>query len=231
MLARFCGRSLWLLPFFLLNSSIVFAQQTIEGVTLETSKTKSIRTLKAIKSVELPLDLSETLKLVINFEEKCNNSYKDKRKWSDKKTDCKFHNNNLIETIYYRDIKNKKSDLKDHYLLLRHGYNRGSFIYFEEITIDQKDKEIDVRQRLLSDEEVKTFLETKIETLFSFQGVDSHFHLKVTDPNKTQLTFTYQSSTDHWLLNKEMMIGEIFESTAKGINDLFLSFSEGMKTP
>lgn len=97
--------------------------------------------------------------------------------------------------------------------------------------MEQSQDEIHVRQRLLSDEEVKTFIDTKIETLFSFQGVDSHFHLKALEKNKTQLTFTYQSSTDHWLLNKEMMIGEIFESTAKGINDLFLSFASGMTAP
>ena len=230
MLASFCGRSLWLLLFLFLSLSTL-AQKTIDGVELETSKTNSIRTLKASKSVTLNLGLEDSLKLVINFEEKCNNSYKDRRKWSDKQKSCTFHNNNLIETIHYREIKNKNSDLKDHFLLLRHGYNRGTFLYFEEITIEQSANEIHVKQRLLSDEEVKTFLETKIETLFSFQSVNPHFHLKALEENKTQLTFTYQSSTDHWLLNKEMMIGEIFESTAKGINDLFLSFASGMTAP
>lgn len=225
MLNKFCGRSLWLLPFFCLSlTTHALTQKTIDGVSLESTKTDSTRHLKAVKSTELALSLEDSLKLVLNFEEKCNNAFKEKRKWSPKNIDCKFHNNNLIETIHHREIKNKRTDLKDHFVLLRHGYNRGSFLYFEEITLTQSDKDIHVRQRLLSDDEVKTFLDTKLETLFSFQKVNSHFHLQALAPQKTQITFTYESSTDHWLLNKEMMLGEIFESTAKGLNDLFLSF-------
>lgn len=230
MPARFTGRSLWLLPFFLFPHN-AFSQKTIDGVHLETSKTKSTRHLKATRSVTLSLNLEESLKLVLNFDEKCNNKFKDKRKWTDKAVDCKFHNNNLIETVYYRDIKNRNLSWRDHFLLVRHGYNRGSFLYFEEITVEKSDKESHVRQRLLSDEEVKNFLDTKLETVFSFNKVAGHFHLKQLELNQTQLTYTYESSTDHWLLNKEMMIGEIFESTAKGINDLFLSFASGMTAP
>lgn len=230
MPARLPGRSLWLLPFFLLPLN-AFAQKTIDGVHLETSKTKSTRHLKATKSVTLNLNLADSLKLVLNFNEKCNNNFKDKRKWTDRGVECKFHNNNLIETVFYRDIKNRNPSWKDHFLLFRHGYNRGTFLYFEEITVEQSDKESHVRQRLLSDEEVKSFLDTELETEFSFQKVTGHFYLKQLAPHQTQLTYTYESSTDHWLLNKEMMIGEIFESTAKGINDLFLSFASGMTAP
>ena len=230
MLARFCGRSLWLLPFFIF-SNLAYSQKTINGVELETSKTNSNRHLKATKSVILNLNLEESLKLVLNFDEKCNNKFKDKRKWTDKNTDCKHHNNNLIETVHFRDIKNKNQILNDHFLLLRHGYNRGTFLYFEEITVELSETELHVRQKLLSDEDVKKFIETKLETIFSFQQVEGHFHLKLLEKNKTQLTYTYQSTTDHWLLNKEMMIDEIFESTAKGLSDLFLSFASGMNAP
>jgi hypothetical protein len=230
MPARFSGRSLWLLPFFLFPLNAL-PQKIIDAVLLETSKTKSTRHLKATKSVTLNLNLEDSLKLVLNFDEKCNNKFKDKRRWTDKGVDCKFHNNNLIETVYFRDIKHRNLSWKDHFLLLRHGYNRGSFLYFEEISVEQSDKESHVRQRLLSDEEVKNFLDTKLETEFSFNKVAGHFHLTQLDLNKTQLTYTYESSTDHWLLNKEIMVSEIFESTAKGINDLFLSFASGMTAP
>ena len=230
MPARLPGRSLWLLPFFLFSLN-AFPQKIIDGVQLETSKTKSVRHLKATKSVTLFLSLEESLKLVLNFDEKCNNKFKDKRKWTDKSTDCKHHNNNLIETVHYRELNRKAATADDQFLLLRHGYNRGTFLYFEEITLQKFKTQVHVRQRLLTDDEVAQVISTKLKTNFSFQQVNGLFHLQSLGEKKTQLTYTYESSTDHWLLNKEMMVGEIFESTAKGINDLFLSFASGMNAP
>ncbi len=224
MPARSYGRSLWLLPFLFFSIS-AYSQKTINDVQLETSKTDGVRKLKATKQTELSLNREESLNLILNFDEKCNNEFKHKRKWTDKQANCRFHNNNLIETVYYRDIKNKNAKFKDHFLLLRHGYNRGGFLYFEEITVESSEAEVHIRQRLLSDAEVKTFIDTPLETNFSFQKVDGHFHVKSIDANKTQIIYTYESATDHWLLNKEMMIDQIFSSTANGLNDLFKSFN------
>jgi hypothetical protein len=47
------------------------------------------------------------------------------------------------------------------------------------------------------------------------------FVLTEIHPEATNLSYEYFSETEHWLLNKEISVSQVFLSISKSINDLF----------
>src|SRR5688572_8305188 len=79
--------------------------EELNGVSLKSNKEKAIRNYIATTDKVFAAPINLVANAITNFTEKCNNAYKDKRKFSPKDIDCKYHNENLIESFIVRDIK------------------------------------------------------------------------------------------------------------------------------
>lgn len=226
-----------IMPFFLVVllafSLPIFAKsgpdkkEVINGVSLVSAKEKNLRSFTGStqKTLHFPIELVK--KGVTNFTEKCNNSFKSKRKYSSEKKDCKYHNENLVETFVVKDIRKMESfkNFKEVYLLGRHVYNRGTYGYYELATVqetknDKNQRTIKVLLRMLDDNEVKLFTELKITKDTAFDTSTSSYVLTEISPEETLVEYEYNAETDHWLLNKEVSVPQVFASISRSVNDL-----------
>lgn len=201
--------------------------QELNGVSLKSGKEESVRTFlgSTEKTLSYPMELVK--KGITNFTERCNNDYKGKRKFTQEDVDCKYHNENMVETFMVKDINQMHyfKDLSEAYLLGRLGYNRGLFGYYELVTVhegmnDKNQKTVTISLRMLDDNEVKVFTTPKFSRDSAFEQTRTIFTLTQLSPNQTHLTFHYEAKTDHWLLNKEISVPQVFASMGKSINDL-----------
>ncbi len=217
---------------FLIFSTVALAEpafdksDVLNGVALKSGKVDSVRTFIANTDKDFPYSIDLVKKGITNFTQRCNNSYKDKRKFTSENESCKYHNEHLIESFVVRDIRKMDyfKNLSDAYLLGRQVYNRGSFGYYELVTVaeslnEKKQRTITVKLRMLDDKEVKLFTNPKFSRESAFDNSMTTFILTQVAPHQTHLTYEYRSDTDHWLLNKEVSVPQIFASIGKSINN------------
>jgi hypothetical protein len=202
--------------------------ETINGVDLKSGKKDSVRTYQGHVSKIFNFPLESVRKGVVNFTEKCNNKFKDKRKYTDKIADCKYHNENLVESFYVRDLKPGYVADKgetERYIVGRLVYNRGSFGYYELVKVfdgvnSKGQKTVMIVQKMLEDKEVKQYISPKFEKESAFNKSTGVYTLTMLGPKETELSYDYKADTDHWILNKEVSIPQVFSSISKSINDL-----------
>lgn len=224
-------RSLTLLAAFGLMTTFhvsagVDKSDLLNGVELKSGKENQIRSFTGKISKSFPYSLELVKKSVTNFSEKCNNSYKDKRKYVSEDLDCKYHNEHLIESFEVTDIKRPEGkNATDFYLLGRQVYNRGSYGYYELVEIKngmntKGQLTSTVSLHMLDDQEVKAFTQPKFSKESAFDKTHSVYTLVQVSPSETVLTYEYHAETDHWILNKEISVPQVFASISKSINDL-----------
>jgi hypothetical protein len=215
--------------FCLAASASADKTETLKGVHLESSKVDSTRTYQGsvIKTFEYPLD--SVLKSVMNFSERCNNSYKSRREITDKNYDCKYNNDHIIEAFVIKDIQKtgwtKDEGETERFIMGRRIYNRGSFMFYELVQVFEgknsaNHKTVKIVLTMLSDEQVKTYIQPKFQKDSAFNESTSTFILTEVSPKQTDLSYEYKAQTDHWVLNKEISIPQVFSSISKTINDL-----------
>ena len=201
----------------------------ILGVELVTAKDNKTRMYLGTISKTFPQNLVSVKNAVINFADKCNNSYMKKRKFTDKKQKCKYHNDHLVETFVIKDINakgwTKEENEIERYILGRKIYNRGEFGHYELIQIFQsKNAEdqnfIKITQTMLNDKQTRAYVKPRFKRESAFKNTVSTFILTETKPQETQLSFEYKAETQHWVLNKEISIPQVFSNMSKSINDL-----------
>lgn len=204
-------------------------KESINGVSVQTGKHDSIRIYQGSITKTLPYGIDIVKTSVMNFQDRCNNSYKDRRQYTDKTITCKYHNDNLVETMIFKDIKQtgwtKEANETERYVLGRQVYNRGSFGYYELVKVfETKDsnnkKVIKVEQKMLSDKQVKEYIKPAFEKDSAFTETSGTFTLTEVSPTETTLTYEYNAETDHWILNKAVSVSQVFSSISKSINDL-----------
>lgn len=204
-------------------------KDTISGVSVESGKKDSTRLYRGTYTKSFPYSLNTVKNSIVNFQEKCNNNYKDRRKYTDKKLNCKYHNDNLVETIVVKDIKQvgwaKAEGETERYVLGRLVYNRGSFGFYEVVTViegknAQNQKTVTLVQKMLNDNQAKVYIHPSFERDSAFNDTTATYVLTEIGPNQTALSYEYKAETDHWILNKEVSVPQVFASISKSINDL-----------
>jgi hypothetical protein len=204
-------------------------KESINGVSVQTGKHDSIRIYQGSITRTFPYGIDTVKTSVVNFKDRCNNSYKDRRQYTDKSITCRYHNDNLVETMEYKDIKKtgwtKEANETERYVLGRQVYNRGSFSYYELVRVyesknEKKQKVVKVEQKMLSDKQVKEYIKPAFEKESAFTETSGTFTLTEVSPTETILTYEYSAETDHWILNKEVSVSQVFSSISKSINDL-----------
>lgn len=219
----------WLITLQVSAETKMDKKEKINGVTVQTGKSDSTRVYQGTITKTYAYNLKTVKNSVVNFHEKCNNSFKDRREYTDKKTDCKYHNDNLVETVIIKDIKQKgwtkAAGEVERYVLGRLIYNRGSFGYYELVQVfegknEKNQKTMKIVQTMLNESEVKKYIDPKIERDTAFDDTTSTFILTEISPMETTLQYQYRAKTDHWILNKEVSVPQVFASISKSINDL-----------
>lgn len=202
-------------------------KEVLNGVSLQSGKEDVVRTFigKTEKIFPFPIDLVR--KGITNFSDKCNNDYKGKRTYTSQEQDCKYHNEHLVETVVINDIRKMDyfKNLSEAFILARRVYNRGSFGYYELVTVDEhinekKQKTVRIIVRMLDDKEVKLFTEPKFRRESAFKTSNITFTLTAVSQKETHLSYEYEAETDHWLLNKEISVPQVFASISKSVNEL-----------
>lgn len=210
---------------FLLVSTLSFSlqaetdnTQNLYGVTLNSYKVDSNRTYTGTTEKNYPFPIALVKNGITNFTDICNNDFKSWRKFTPSETDCKYHNEHLVETFVVEEKLNR-------YLIGKRIYNRGSSNYYELVEVkeskNQKNqKTITVEFNMLADQEVKAFTSPKFSNDSAFDKSSTTFVLTEISPYQTHLTYNYTAETDHWLLNKEVTVPQVFASISKSINNL-----------
>ncbi len=213
-------------------SASAFAQtfdktEELNGVSLKSGKESSIRSYVGSTEKTFPYPAAIVKKGITNFTDKCNNDYKSKRKFTDEKADCKYHNDHLVESFLVtglREMEHFKS-FSEVYLVGRQVYNRGAFGYYEMVQVaegmnEKKQKTITITLKMLDDAEVRLFTTPKFSRDSAFDKSFASFVLTEISPNQTHMAYEYSAETDHWILNKEVSVPQVFASISKSINDL-----------
>lgn len=200
-------------------------KDNLHGVTVETGKQDKVRMYRATFSRTVAAPLEVVRAGIINFEQKCNNSFATKRVWTAKNQKCAFKNENIVEVRAEKDLI---QTLPDHSIYSRHGYNRGAFFYQELVT---ETKEVDsqnrpvlvIKQEMLSEKEAAKWVKQTIENTSAFKTMTGVFKLTALSANETQVDYTYSTETTHWLLNKEVTVPQVFAGMGQGLKDLWVS--------
>jgi hypothetical protein len=204
-----------------------YKTEEINGVSLKSGKESAVRTYVGSTEKTYPYPAAIVKKGITNFTDKCNNDYKSKRKFTDEKTDCKYHNDHLVESFVITNLREMDhfKNFSEVYLVGRQVYNRGSFGYYEMVQVaesvnEKKQKTIKITLKMLDDDEVKLFTSPKFSKESAFDASFASFTLTEIAPGQTHMAYEYSAETDHWLLNKEVSVPQVFASISKSINDL-----------
>lgn len=223
----------------ILMSSFAFAQtpfdknEQLDGVLLKSGKENSLRTYVGTIDKMFSFPMALVQKAVTGFADRCNNDYKSKRKYVSEDFECKYHSENVVETFVVKDI-NKSQILEGYsefYILGRQVYNRSSSGFYELVTVknstnDKNQAVTTVVVKMLDDEEVRNFITPKFNQDSSFEETIGVFTLTAISPTETHLSYDYKASTKHWLLNKEILVPQVFASMSKNMNQLLKTVEE-----
>ncbi len=206
-------------------------EKKIKNVDLSSAKVDSTRIIRGHMMKEIPASIEVVKQAIINFDEKCNNEFKNRRKHTDKTKDCKYSNKNLVESVIVKKTNYsgpKEPNEVERYVVTRYIYNRGAFAQNDLMVVFEyqnaaKEKVFEIKQYMLSDDESKKYLDNPVKRESAFKEAYGHFVVTAKGPSKTLFEYEYIGKTDHWFLNKDVMIGQVYDSVALGIADLFYS--------
>lgn len=199
--------------------------QHLNGVSLSSSKIDINRTFTATSEKEYAYPISLIKKSVTNFSDICNNDFQSWREYIPAEHHCKHHNENIIETFVVKEYPYSQSNNKEQFLIGKRTYNRGNSNYYELVDIEEtqnikSQKIITIRFKMLTDTEAQKLIKPKFNNDSAFDQSFSTLTLTELSPYKTHLKYEYSAITDHWLLNKEVVVPQVFASISKSINNL-----------
>lgn len=211
-------------------SAILDRKENINGIVLESSKEGSLRNYHAHTKKDLPYALKTVSKSILNFADRCNNSHRDMRQFLDKSKNCKYHTENLIEAFEVTDLKSPftNTEAEQKRLIGKQIYNRGHYGFYELVEVkalknENSQNQIVITQKMLNDQEVKALTVAKFPQDSSFKTSMVKYVLTETSATSTRLDYFSDAQTEHWVLNKELSIPQVFSSLGKGIQELLKS--------
>ena len=208
-------------------------KEAIKDVKLKSGKKGDNRYYQGKLVKTFDRDIINMKQAILAFDQRCNSEYKDKRKFSKDKGDCKYHNGNVIENIIHTELNDyvKEKNEVERILISRRIYNRDEFSQTDIVKVyDYKENDqrvIKITMEMIKEKEAKKYIKPLVKTNSAFNRAQGTFTLTELEPNKTQLAYTYQSRTDHWLINKSIAAGEVFENMSASLNNLFDHLAKG----
>jgi hypothetical protein len=216
--------------FFLLSAKLYSYESKVEVF-----KKGDFKTFKAITSGEFEGSLEKVIEGIENFDEKCNNEKRSKRKFIKWETKCRFHNENLVEAV--KIFKPMDQKLKKYngfqYLVWRNIYNSGKYSHYDVVTKKRTKEEVIITHEMLSDSEVKNIIEKPEKINSAFDNIRGTYKVSKKPNGKIKVEYIYESKTDHWFLTKdfleEKIINNITSGTLQALKTIELSLKEVRK--
>lgn len=171
--------------------------------------------------IERPVN--EVLETVLAFDKRCNNEYKDKRKISDKSSDCPYNSDSLIESVIVKELKDKKlaPDEVKRFIVKRRSYNHGVYTYNDLIRVFRYMNGYKVTMEMLDDSTSKKYISTPLNKKSVMKTSGGTYFILPEGDGKTRYTYTFTCSTDHWLLNKSITVSKFFSDMAENLRSEF----------
>jgi hypothetical protein len=226
--------SLYALIIILVSSNSLIAKEfdgdkIINEVHCRSKKKKSVRSYLGRKTKTYNVSLDQAAKAVLDFPSRCNNELKERRVHTPKDFNCKYTNKNMVETVIIRDLKLKDkvtANELDRFVMARFIYNRNYFHHNEIATVEryqneQKKQVVKIHHAMVDDTTAASLIDNPVKKNSAFISATGTFYITELAKDKVEIDYHYESSTDHWLLNKSVAISEFFESMASGINELY----------
>ena len=116
-------------------------QREINGVQVQNANVENGRVYHATLGKVIERPFLDVVSDILHFEQRCNNEYRDKRRYSAKDFNCQHLNKNLVESVIIRDIKfpvKKVENEKDRFLIFRNIYNREAFQNYDLVIHTEK---------------------------------------------------------------------------------------------
>ncbi len=205
-------------------------------VSLATGKEDNLRSYQGTTSRVLNYPILIVRDNVLSFNERCNNAFRKKREYTPIEHDCKYHNENLIESVVYRELRQgtwkKEENEVERFVVGRKIYNRGESGYYELIKVKEsmnmlKQRTIVIETEMLTNDEARNFVSVKMKKDSPFESAKARYTLTEIAPGKTEFRYLYKAATAHWVLNKELSVPQVFASIRKSINNLVYSIGTG----
>ncbi|OFZ17141.1 MAG: hypothetical protein A2X86_01435 [Bdellovibrionales bacterium GWA2_49_15] len=207
-------------------------QREMNGVKLETAKVDDARIFHATLGKVIQRPFSDVVSDILHFEQRCNNDYRDKRRFSPKDFNCQHLNKNLVESIIIRDIKlppAKMENEKQRFLIFRNIYNREAFqnydlvVHTEKIVASGKRLAL-ITYGMLSDEEVLPYLATSEKKKSVFDVIQGSYEVEELEPGKCRVGMTYTTKTSYWMMTNGFAVAMVYKSMAEGTMSTLVSF-------
>ncbi len=200
-------------------------QERIKDVQIYFGEKDDVRLYQAFYNTNFSGDMKKALEFVVNFPNRCNNSYRKERKFLEKDFNCPIHNENLIETQIVRELKKTQQTpgMIDQFVLKRRIWNKGLHTYNDLVTVKKltpkegESEAVEVSYRLLTDEESKSFIDNPVPFDNAFFYTVGTYRLAQSKDGKVDVQYSYATKTDHWFLTSGMVQGSIHSSIATGV--------------
>lgn len=207
-------------------------KERVKDVSLASGKVNDVRSYHATTTKVLNFPLSVVKDSIVNFSDKCNNAFRKKRELTSPEYDCKYHNENLIESLVVKSLRQgtwqKEENETERFVVARKVYNRGESGFYELVKIKEstnvlKQKMIVIEEDMLSNDEARNYVSVKFKKESPFETSKIRYTLTELAPGKTELRYIYKGTTTHWVLNKELSVPQVFSSISKSIRNLVSS--------
>jgi hypothetical protein len=203
-----------------------------KDVSLASGKEDNVRSYHATTTKVLNYPLAVVKESILNFTDKCNNAFRKKRELTSHDYDCKYHNENLVESLVVKSLRQgtwqKEENETERFVVARKIYNRGESGYYELVKIKEmnnvlKQKTVVIEEEMLTNDEARNYVSVKFKKESPFETSKIRFTLTEIAPGKTELLYIYKGTTTHWVLNKEISVPQVFAGISKSINNLVSS--------
>lgn len=200
-----------------------------KDVSLASGKKDNVRSYHATTTKVLNVPLTVVKDSVLNFADRCNNAFRKKRELTPSEYDCRYHNDNLIESLVVRTLRQgtwvKEENEVERFVVARKIYHRGESGYYELVKIKEstnvlKQKTYVIEQDMLSNDQARNYVSVRFKKESPFETSKIRYTITEIAPGKTELRYIYKGTTTHWVLNKELSVPQVFASISKSINNL-----------
>lgn len=203
-----------------------------KDVSLASGKKDNVRSYHATTTKVFNVPMNIVKDSILGFADRCNNAYRKKRELTSSDYDCRYHNENLVESLVVKSLRagtwTKEENEVERFVVARKVYNRGESGYYELVKIKEstnvlKQKTYVIEQDMLSNDEARNYVSVKFKKETPFETSKIRYTITEIAPGKTELRYIYKGTTTHWVLNKEVSVPQVFAIISKSINNLVSS--------
>ena len=189
------------------------------------------KTFKAVVSREYIASLDQVIKGIENFDDKCNNAKRSKRKVFKWEKKCRFHNENLVVAVkIYRPMdENLKKYSGYQYLVWRNIYNSGKYSHYDVVTKKTSHKEVIIMHEMLNDNEINKILKDPERIVSAFEKIKGTYKVTKKRDDLIKVEYIYESRTDHWFLTKDFIEKRIKDNITSGTLQALKSIELSLK--